>query len=288
MWRYLFGGLLTLSLAIFILSGSAQSDIGTLPTAQETVIYDSPEGHPQVVCVIDLDCGFSGYDNTSCSGLFVSQEYHTYKCVGAGSLNASCANETRNDILDWCRPDEECVPGKYICQPKVIITDAQACGGINGPCLSCGNGIKDIDEAGVDCGGPCRPCHVACVSNESCGIPRWGPQYCKADGSVYQDLVAYSCANPGTYDSFCKQNRMTRRTDYCGPTNPCMGGRCVDDADREPYAYLDGGYFGHNRTRLTEEYDCVEGDPCYTKSDAINTCVGDSCYDVLNIDQGTD
>ncbi|MFH0863404.1 MAG: hypothetical protein V1875_10325 [Candidatus Altiarchaeota archaeon] len=246
---------------------------------------DQPEG--ALECVIDLDCGITGYGDYICEKNFVVRDYHIYRCVGVGSRNATCVNETKRDAYDLCRPDEVCEPGKRICQPLLpllVQKPVYANCDYDDLICQCSNGIKDVGETGVDCGGSCKSCVIECVSNSSCGIPRWNPPYCGGDGSVYQDYVAYACVDPGTIDSYCRHDRTTRRSDYCGPTNVCVRGRCVDDDDREPYAYLDGGHFGSNRTRLSQEYVCQVGDSCYTLDQGFSTCVGTSCYLIKPMD----
>jgi hypothetical protein len=177
--------------------------------------------------------------------------------------------------------------GKRVCQPKVSCDNGVKdqgevgvdCGGPCKPCSSCQNGIRDGDEAEVDCGGSCPACVVACDSDASCGIPRWIQPFCGEDGSVYQDYVNYTCSNKGTYYSFCRQHRYTRLLDYCGPSNACSGGRCADDRDREPYAYVDGGHYGTPLIRpLTSQYSCKPGHTCYTLSDGIKVCRGTTCW----------
>jgi len=280
-------GALLLSLAVFLVSGSADNPGGLGPAMADSGPaggLGDPAG--PVECVIDLDCGTIGYGDYYCDNGYVMRPYHQYECAGRGSRNATCVNKTIAEVSDRCNADEVCTPGKRICQPNLPAPKAAgACDNTSGyRCPSCSNGVMDAGEEGVDCGGPCEACFIECTSNESCGIPRWNPPYCGSDGSVYQAYVTYTCVDPGTAGSYCRHDRIVRRSDYCGPRNRCNGGRCVDDRDREPYAYYDGGFFGRKRLNLSQEYECRNGDSCYTLDSAYKTCVGGECFKIKPID----
>ena len=293
MWKFIGVFIIVIGLTAFLItasSGETSSDATAESSITENldVLTDSSNVSALLPeCVIDLDCGQDGDSGNLCWNSFIVTDYFSFRCIGAGSRNGSCVNETRREFLDWCRPDEECVPGKRVCQPRIscdngVKDQGEAgvdCGGPCKHCNSCTNGVRDGDEAEVDCGGSCPACFIECDSNASCGMPRWNNPYCGEDHSVYQDYVIFTCANPGTYYSFCRQERIRRLTDYCGPLNKCVAGRCADDRDREPYAYVDGGYYGGPIVRpLVDQYSCDLGDSCYTKSDSYETCKGPYCW----------
>ena len=104
---------------------------------------------------------------------------------------------------------------------------------LGGACPTCSDGLRNGGEEGVDCGGPCRGCEIYCSTNESCGIPRWGPGYCvkNPDGvyQVIQDHISWECRNPGTKNSFCKAKKIWRVQDHCGPLAECYDGKCYDE-----------------------------------------------------------
>ena len=273
MWKYLVGGLLLLVTSLAVSSNSAP---GPWPyDGNYSDITDNQSVVSPPVCLIDLECGESGYSDYYCLENFVMWDNSTYRCVGGGLKDAKCVNHTKQELVDWCRPDEICVKGKGICQPRPPTCldglrnngeNGIDCGGPCKSCTSCNDGVRNGDETGIDCGGSCPDCVIQCTSNDSCGIPRWGPTYCGMDGSVYQDYVDFECRNPGKYSSYCTQHRMMRISDYCGPLNRCSNGSCVDK-----------GFRGQLHV---PPYTCEAGQPCFDDGEVIVTCKGDWCFKV--------
>ncbi len=106
---------------------------------------------------------------------------------------------------------------------------------------NCGNGIKDADEAGVDCGGPC---------GASCGIG--GP--CTAD----KDCLSGYCANGKCAEPSCDdgvQNGKESGID-CGGASDCdgcgIGSSCFTNSDCMTN-------FCHPDSKTCEEGDCTDG-----------------------------
>ncbi|MFH1055880.1 MAG: hypothetical protein V1744_07300 [Candidatus Altiarchaeota archaeon] len=226
-----------------------------------------------VACIIDLDCGLSGETDYVCWKDFVAKDHINYTCVDRGLPNATCVGSLVREVFEWCMPDEVCVPGKSVCNPGPSCTDGVRnqnesgvdCGGPCQLCVSCNNGLRDGDEVGVDCGGSCPACVIQCTTNASCGIPRWGSGYCR-EGSVYQDYVTFECRNHGRYSSFCTQHVMSRVSDYCGPTNPCIEGVCYDSR--------------YKGALKMPSYVCDDGELCSTDGAVYLTCKGSLCFDV--------
>jgi hypothetical protein len=293
MLRLVFAG------AILLFVVFAVSSVNSATPAQET--NHPPEASveqgpaPDFECVIDLDCGEPGKKYV-CEGDHIVSVSIKPTCDGSGSFDAKCTTSYETEILDVCEPEMMCVPGKSTCQTRTSCHDGIKdmketgvdCGGPCTPCPSCSDKTKNGAEEGVDCGGPCKACDIQCTSDLGCGMPHWEPPYCGEDGSVYQDYMVFTCTEPGTHEARCERQVSMRKKDYCGPLNSCVAGRCRDDDDRDPYAYLDGGYFGSNRTRFVNEYKCLEGNPCYTKDEAYRTCRGSLCYDVRVPNSGED
>ena len=243
---------------------------------------------PLPECIIDLDCGRLEDTGYSCWGDFIVRDTIIPQCMLEENGTAYCDILVERDIIDWCRPDEKCIENERVCHPRPTCFDGIRnqgetgidCGGPCPPCPTCFDGIMNGDETGVDCGGSCQPCEISCESNESCGIPRWGQTYCLRDLTgqehVYQDHFFFECVNPGQRTSHCKTHVSTRRTDYCGPLNPCYKGVCWDDED-SPYAYKHGGYYGPRLPSLTDQYVCRPQDNCWDMGRAYLTCVGQRC-----------
>ncbi len=249
MWRYAAAVVVALTL-VFAVNTVSQPQAAAVPGNTSS---PPAENRTPPMCIIDMDCG-ADHVNLTCWKDFIAKDHITYKCENPGEANATCVESVEREVVDWCRPSEKCVAGKAVCQPVVEPEP--------GPVQS-------------------EYCFVECTSDGDCGIPSWGQTYCGRDGSVYQDYVTYGCRNPGTCKSYCSRDRITRRSDYCGPLNPCENGRCTDDADSEPYAYLDGGYYGRKSylEDLEEQYVCREGEPCTTGGKTYTTCKGSWCYE---------
>ena len=234
-------------------------------------------------CVSSLDCGVSGPTDYFCWDGFIAKDYVTYTCLDKGFRNATCLGTIKREVIDWCRPEEYCMPGKSVCQPNITschdgIRDQGEtgvdCGGSCPPCVSCYNGILDGDETSIDCGGICHSCTIQCTSNVSCGLPHWGPTYCWENGSiyqdersVYQDYFTYECKVPGNRSSYCKKYRLTRISDYCGPFNKCVNGNCRNMT----YGALE-----------MPDYVCSEGELCADDNEIYTTCRGAWCFKVKN------
>ena len=247
--------------------------------------------HIRYACIVDTDCGLDGPTDYFCWRGFIVLDHINYTCLKPATPNATCYVSAKREYIDWCRENEMCVYGKNICQPKISCEDGIMnqnesgidCGGPCKPCPSCHDGIQNGDELGIDCGGICGDCEPYCESNESCGIPRWSRPYCLFgdDGveHVFADYLTFECRNPGKPTSFCKNYRIRRLVDYCGPTNPCVNGLCYDDED-SPYNYKHGGHYGNRMPSLVDQYKCEPGQACSSDSRIIRTCIGDNCYDI--------
>ncbi|MBU0762121.1 MAG: hypothetical protein KKD39_03785 [Candidatus Altiarchaeota archaeon] len=249
----------------------------TNETANKT-FYSQPARNRTIECVIDLDCGESGYTDYFCWEDFVVRDYIRFTCYEDSQENMRCNKSVEKDAIQLCRDDEKCVEGKDKCQPKISCDDGVKnqgetgidCGGPCDPCNSCNNRIKDGDEESIDCGGSiCPDCTIYCERNESCGIPRWSKPYCGKDTTdidiVLRDYVSYECKNPGTYDSFCIPYAMWRISDYCGPLQMCVDGICYDKK---------------NPDLPTPSEPTRKNAPPHLDGEVYTTCRGNWCYEV--------
>ncbi len=71
----------------------------------------------------------------------------------------------------------------------------------------------------------------ACNSNADCGTSQYlsGP-YCSADGNVYRDYQAITCAYPGTRSASCQSTITAVLTSNCGQPGPIGSPFCVGSA----------------------------------------------------------
>lgn len=109
-------------------------------------------------CVVDADCR---------GGLCVEG-----KCAPTCIDEEKNADETDADCGGSCPP---CGDGRACAFDGDCLDDVCASGLCITPVSTCGNGVKDETESGVDCGGPeCPACGVGlgCVSNVDCTSKR--------------------------------------------------------------------------------------------------------------------
>ena len=89
--------------------------------------------------------------HVSCSSLDMVQNYMDYSDDGCMNIYTLGQKNRMRAIFDTGGA-------------RVSLLNSPACGGTSGP--SCNDGIQNQGETGVDCGGPCNPCPVACTDNE--------------------------------------------------------------------------------------------------------------------------
>ncbi len=131
----------------------------------------------------------------------------------------------------------------------------------NGQCDAfegtCEDGIRNRDETGVDCGGPCTPCAaIGCRASIDCGIDRTGPLYCDND-AIKQDITGYECVNAGEPGAHCTGKRHTRTWETCdGEDEYCLDGAEMCMTER----LIDAACHNARRDPWEEGIDC--GGPC--------------------------
>ena len=90
----------------------------------------------------------------------------------------------------------------------------------------CNNGIFDIGESSVDCGGQCKKCPgESCENNDECSsgnchislVPQPG-------GEVLEETF---CTNPTCFDKIKNQGEI--ETDCGGPCKKCPGESCENN-----------------------------------------------------------
>ncbi len=89
--------------------------------------------------------------HVSCSSLDMVQNYMDYSDDGCMNLFTLGQKNRMRALFDTGGA-------------RASLLNSGACGTAGGP--TCNDGIQNQGETGVDCGGPCAPCAVACTDNE--------------------------------------------------------------------------------------------------------------------------
>ena len=165
----------------------------------------------------------------------------------------------------------------------------------SGFCFSCTNGLKDGDETGIDCGGPCNTCAVGqlCSSQSDCSSGSCQDWSAASDGSL---TTCSSCTN-GIKEgletdidcgaSACP-NQLCQLNQICLTAADCASQNCVTDtnpnkcAEPTPAATCNDQAMGQLET-------CTDGGGveclsignrcpvCPTAADGVSVVPGDEC-----------
>ena len=97
---------------------------------------------------------------------------------------------------------------------------------------NCYDGLRNQNELGIDCGGTCKPCRIACTENSDCGLPHYDSTIC-LDGDVYKPFIEYECIDPWMANSTCRMKKKfifknkCSVNEQCVETNFCTGEQCI-------------------------------------------------------------
>jgi fimbrial isopeptide formation D2 family protein len=209
-----------------------------------------------VKCSTNSQCGTDAYTGSLfCQSGNAYQNYITYVCNNAGTVNSSCSNSTVAKLKTTCTASQTC--GNGSCVNKNIACSASADCGTNaltgnpfcqnnnvyrnqityfcnepGKTTSfCSNTL--VPQLTSSCGtnktcdnGSCSTPDIACGSNSDCGSNSLtGNAFCQA-GNAYKNFITYSCNNPGKTTSFCSNSTTPQLTQTCSPNQQCTNGSC--------------------------------------------------------------
>ena len=195
-----------------------------------------PTNGPQLIMCKSTDCPqleFTG--GYTCMDGNIVMVYNKYSCNHVTERYSECTKHNFTMVVDICDYGEKCVLGYNECLPesecgngiKDQNEDGIDCGGSCGPCPTCDDRIKNQDETDIDCGGPCKSCNAECNNDADCGTPHYGFKYCY-NGSSVRDYISYKCINPGKRNAYCSFVKNTEFIEYCNPYTTCVRGECVD------------------------------------------------------------
>ncbi|MDD5111732.1 MAG: hypothetical protein PHG85_04255 [Candidatus Altiarchaeota archaeon] len=166
-------------------------------------------------CAADTDCGSTGYTGVyKCRGDSIFGEYVTRICTPTAGGGRACTSVGGAEYVEYCPTPLECKDGKGECQTRPTTTTRPL---VYGSEYTLAPRITTTTIQGTEC-----------ARDESCGIDHYGKPYCSSSGHSVRDYITYTCQNPGTYASRCTREKVTYLVDYCGSTQSCIRGECVE------------------------------------------------------------
>ena len=236
-------------------------------------------------CVVDADCA-SGV--CSVAGLCVASRCQDGKKDGA-ETNVDCGGGACAGCADGatCGTGADCLSG--------------LCHGFRHFCTSdpCNDGLKDGDEAGIDCGGSkCGPCGLgkACATGSDCASG-----FCSArnacvesqcrDGRKNGNELDVDCG--GSCPLACGQGSPCTQPSDClsglcsATTGKCIGNRCLDTVKDGDETDVDCG--GTCPTACALGKSCKAAGDCASHicNTQTETCVATRCQDGVRDDAET-
>ncbi len=134
---------------------------------------------------------------------------------------------------------------------------------------SCGDGIQNGSETGVDCGGPCAPCNacagVVCQAADACHL-----------AGVCNPATG-QCTNPtAAFGAPCDDGDACTQTDTCA-LGVCLGSSpvvCTPSDACHAAGTCNPADGTCSNPNAADETACDDGDPCTTDSCQAGVCVG--------------
>ncbi|MFH1520076.1 MAG: alpha/beta hydrolase-fold protein [Candidatus Micrarchaeota archaeon] len=213
----------------------------------------------QPSCYSDAECGSDGFiGQASCNNEDVFQQYNTFTCNNAGTVNAACSELISNKLVTDCSAKELCENAE--CKSVVCFDDSDCgtteyvdlfCSGDsvfqNMKKYSCSNPgtlqasctstlvseLKQTCEVGCYDGSCFKP---ACTEDSDCGKNQFfNYAYCK-DGGVYKNYATYVCKNPGSFNSVCSSSVTKNLIQKCN--YGCLHAMCLPKIVKRVYPVI--------------------------------------------------
>lgn len=213
----------------------------------------------QSVCYSNAECGSDAFmGQASCNNGDVFQQYKTFTCNNAGTLNAACSELISDKLVKDCSAKELCENAE--CKSVTCFNDFD-CGTTESADLFCSNTsvfqnlkkysclnpgtlqasctstlvpeLKQICE--VNCfNGTCfKP---ACTKNSDCGKNGFfGYAYCKS-GGIYKKYATYICKNAGRVNSVCSSSVNDKLIQKCN--YGCLHAMCLPKIVKRGYPII--------------------------------------------------
>jgi hypothetical protein len=242
----------------------------------------------------DIKCSYFGYDSgtLSCNNLckfdFNLCKMENYDPGSIGSSN--CGNNIKNTYEECdgtsgledtsCEQQGNFTGGTLGCNADDCTFDFSECTYID----ECANGMKDIAEADVDCGGPCAGCSIGytCFGDNDCESQNCGNESkcivnpCNNnildEGSETDIDCGFDCA-PCTLDKKCAINDDCE-SDYCNSdTYVCSSDPCSNGIQDEGEIDID---CGGNCVLCGVGQSCISDADCGTYS-----CINSICEETI-------
>lgn len=146
---------------------------------------------------------------------------------------------------------------------RASLLNSTGCGGSTGP--TCSDGVQNGNETGVDCGGSCAPCPVACTDTEVI-INITLDNYPEETSWSLVNAGGATVASGGTYGSQADGSTVT--------ITECLADGCYDFVIND--AYGDGicCSYGNGSYTVTAGGAVVASGGSFTTSETTNFCIG--------------
>ncbi|PIU21236.1 MAG: hypothetical protein COT15_03415 [Candidatus Diapherotrites archaeon CG08_land_8_20_14_0_20_34_12] len=202
----------------------------------------------QPACYANSECGSDVFiGQASCKNGDVSQQYKTFTCNNAGTVNAACSESVSDKLVKDCSAKELCE--NVNCKAVTCFSDSD-CGTSEYLDLFCSNNSVFQNLKKYSCLNPgtlqasCTPtlipelkqtCEVgcyngncfkpACTKNLDCGKDGFFSfAYCK-NGGVYKKYAAYVCKNANRFNSACSSSVTEKLIQKCN--YGCLHAMCL-------------------------------------------------------------
>ena len=201
--------------------------------------------HVSINCSSNSGCGTNGLVNgLFCQNNNVFQNFITYTCHNAGTIQSYCSNSTSGQLQQTCLQNQICSNG--ICVNQSIICNNN---------LDCDDNNPYTQDQCINPRTPqsyCNYTNITCINNSDCGINGVSNPFCN-NNDVFTNQTIYTCINPNSTSSRCSNSTSSQKTFDCG-SNSC---------GTYGTNYCKGDNVYHSRT-------------CYNKGCSLSSCFNNS------------
>ena len=128
---------------------------------------------------------------------------------------------------------------------------------------------------------------ITCKKDSDCPDSKIGDNFCK-DSDVFQNIDSFTCKNPGSFQSFCKEEKNSQKVKSC-PAQ-CKDGNCFcEDIDKDLFDACnknDDGDDGKDKDCNDKDADIFPGnvETCDNKDNDCNGKIDEGCCNDNDVD----